>query len=418
MPTATRALALCLALLALGCGGLDKDPQAPEAGALKIGFMYNLSQGQTNYPAEQGAQLAAAEINEAGGVNGQRIQVLVNGDQPNSASGLLGTRALLDAGVVGIVGAPNSALHLAMVQVTAPAGVPLVSYDATSPALTTLAVGGAKISGDLSWRTAPSDALQGRVLAAKIRDRGITTMGVLYRDDPYGRGLLASFEARFQDLGGSVTARSSYPPSKASGFTDEVRALFSAGVPQGVLLITFEEDGAALTWELEAAHPNPRPAYFGSDGVQDATFLKNAAPSIAEGMYGTTASAPDTPASRRFAAAIQAATGDAPSHTAAYAYDAVYLMALAMAAGGHNGPQAIRANLREVSGGLQDGGAVVAPGEFQRAVSILNSGGRINFDGASSRIDFDANGDPTQAFYAWWRIRQGAFETVDTLSVE
>jgi ABC-type branched-subunit amino acid transport system substrate-binding protein len=385
---------------------------------VKIGFLYNNADGLVNFDGDQSARLAAQEINEAGGVNGQPLQILVNGDQIGSSSGLAGTRELLAQGAIGLVGGPISALTVAMAGLTAPLGIPRVSPTSTSPALTQLTVNGVKVSGDLTWRTAPSDAFQGVILANQVQRFGIIDVAVIFRNDVYGSGLAGAFKTRFESLGGAVRTFVPYEPSKSSNFSSELAQLLSKGVPAGLVLISLSADGAALTQELQIAALEPQPVYFTADGAFTADFLNNGAPGVLERMYGTTPATPEGYSNfLRYQEAFRGRMGYLPFGTApAASYDAVYLFALAMAAGGRNTPMAIRQNLRAVSGGFQDGGATVNPGEFARAVNLLKAGKKIDFDGASGRIDFDANGDVTSGSYLWWRIQNRAFKTLEVIN--
>ncbi|MCU7065237.1 ABC transporter substrate-binding protein, partial [Serratia ureilytica] len=68
-------------------------------------------------------------------------------------------------------------------------GIVMISPSATSPALTDIEDDG------LFFRTAPSDARQGEVMAQIIADRGIETVAVTYTNNDYGKGLADSFAA-------------------------------------------------------------------------------------------------------------------------------------------------------------------------------------------------------------------------------
>lgn len=409
-----RHLLFALLLLGLGCGGMRDRADPPQAGTARIGYIANLQSLQTGYLYEQGARMAVAEINTAGGVNGQPLQLLVNVDRADSPSGLQGTRSLLDEGVVGFVGGPNSQLHTLMVALTAPRLVPLLSHNATSASLSTLSVPGlGPVSGTLSFRTVPSDALQGRFLAEKIWGSGIRSVGLLFRDDAYGTSLNQAFQDRYRALGGRLTTAVAYASNATEGYRERVQALLAAGLPEGILLASLSTDGVALCQHLKVLLPSPAPALFGPDGLTNPAFRSNAPADLVEGMRGSAPTAPVSAAFEAFSATYQAAVGQPAPNAAAFAYDAVYLLALALAAGGENTPQAAGHWLREVSGGLTPGGVPVTSRDFPQAVALLKAGGRVDYQGISGRIDLDARGDPTQATYAWWIIRKGAVEILD-----
>lgn len=411
------AIALTLALLA-GCGGLEKRTPAPDPAAVHIGCIRYQDGDLVDDLWSYGAAMAVEEINARGGVLGKRLQLLANTDRPDAPNGLPGTRDLLASDVVAIVGAPTSALHLQMVQLTAPAGVPLLSPNATSPALSDLTVPGlGMVSGTYSFRTAPSDTLQGRFLAERIRAEGIQTMGVLYRNDTYGRGVLAPFRERFEELGGQLTAAVGYEPNTLKDLRAQVETLLASGLPQGVLLLSFTTDGTALTQHLAALLPRPRPRFFGTDGIDSLAFWQNAEPEITEDLHGSAAAFPDSPAIQSFHRTYRSALGEPATPSAVYAYDAIYSIALALEAGGAATPYAVRSKLRAITGGLGDHGMPVTASDFAQAVSLARGGKPLDFQGLTGRLDLDARGDPTQANYAWWRFRKGAVEILSVSEV-
>lgn len=409
------ALAPLMLLGLLACGGkaIDTPTASPTPHGLKIGFLYNLGSGYQNFDREMSARLAASEINALGGVNGRPLEILANGDRIGSPSGMAGTQALLDAGVVAIIGGSTSPLTVETARLTAPAGIPICAPSSTAPSLSALAIAGVKVSGDLTWRTAPSDTFQGRVLARQVAGLGLRTAGVLFRQDSYGQGLSETFRSAFEGAGGRVTAFIGYNATQSSSFQAEVARLFAPGVPEAVILISFTTDGAALTRDIRAFDPQPRPRFFAGDAVFNSDFLSNGDASILEGLQGTAPSSPlGNPEYDGYVARFQAAMGYAPiGNPPAAAYDAVYLFALAMVKESASTPQAIRRHLRAVSGGLKDGGAPVGPLDFQRAATTLRQGLPVDFKGASGAIDFDENGDVTSGSYAWWIIRNRTFVT-------
>jgi len=315
---------------------------------------------------------------------------------------------------VGIVGpAYSSSVVTTYEQVTGPAGIPLCSYAATSPVLSTLPG-----AGDLIWRTVPSDALQGVVLAEQTRTLGVSSVAVMYRDDIYGDALAATFQARYQSLGGTITTSVAFPPDQTSGHGATVDQALAPGVPSAILIVGAELESADLLLQLQLANPQPKPVLLGVDALYGPTFLANAPQAYLEGMYGTTNDTPvGEPDYDLFAAAYQARAGTLPSPGLEGAYDAVYLMALAMAQDGANTSEAIRTHLRAVSGGLGGAATAIHPGQFAAGLQAIQAGLPINYQGASGPIDFDAHGDVTSATYLWWRVTGDQFVTVATIQV-
>ena len=132
-------------------------------------------------------------------------------------------RLITADGVAAIIGADCSGVTTAVANnVAVPKGVLLISPSATSPALTDIKDNG------LFFRTAPSDARQGQVLAEIVKERGIDTIAVTYTNNDYGKGLSDSFSSAFEALGGVVVMTASHEDGKAD-YSAEVGALSAAG---------------------------------------------------------------------------------------------------------------------------------------------------------------------------------------------
>ena len=171
------------ALLVPGC------EQANRSEPMKIGLMLDYS-GSPHVSAERerSFDLAIRHINDGGGVLGHPVEGVTRDATRTPGPAVEAAQRLLEEGVHAIVGPNSSAAALAVVEkVTGPAAIPTVSPSATSPRLTEAA------DSDFFFRTTLSDTAQGPVLARVSRDRGFDNVGLIYRDDPYGRGLAESF---------------------------------------------------------------------------------------------------------------------------------------------------------------------------------------------------------------------------------
>lgn len=414
-----RALSACiLGLLLSSCQtrSMTESSDTIPPNALRIGLLAPLSGPLAGFGrgVEIAARFAAQEINAKGGVEGRPIALIVADGGCSGSVSPGAARYLLSQGVVAIVGEGCSGATIAAAQqVCVPAGIPMVSPSSTSPRITTL-LG----PTGLVFRTAPSDAFQGVILANKIKGASINTTSVLFVDNAYGRGLAEAFQSAYLGLGGTVNAFVPYTDGKSIGFTAEVNALFAGGVPQGVLLVTYETDGSNVTRDLKLRNPSPAPAYFGVDGNFGSTFLSNSEPTIIAGMRGTVpVPATTDPNYVTFAANYKAATRDheAPGTYGENAYDAVYLVAYAAVAGGPT-PSGIASRIRAMS--RADGGSpvVINVNQWTQGVAAIKAGSDIDYQGASGKIDLDANGDPTSGTYAWWRVSGGAYVVDEIIS--
>ena len=156
---------------------------------MKIALMLDYS-GAPDVSADRqrGFELAIEHINEGGGVLGHPVEGVTRDATRTPGPAIEAAQGLIEEGVHAIVGPNSSAASLAVVEnVTGPAAIPTISPSATSPRLTQAA------DSDFFFRTTLSDTAQGPVLARVTRDRGFDNVGLIYFDDPYGRGLAGSF---------------------------------------------------------------------------------------------------------------------------------------------------------------------------------------------------------------------------------
>ena len=397
-----RLLALLgLCQLLAGCPTrVDKSPSPPVNPAATVIGMLQPSASGTDLEDELAARLAIREINAAGGVNGQPLDLRVNYDGNNDAAvGVPSAQQLVNSDIVALIGANSSQVTIPVAeQVTIPANIALISDGATSPAISTLA------DNNTVYRVAPSDTLQGTLLAKLVWQEGHTSVATFCQNEPYGLGLTQVFVKAFEQLGGTVTAQVVAPLTEDSGYSSEIASLYANGAPGALMLFAFSEQTDNLLREILTAQGSLPPLY-GVDANMIPDTLENAPPQIA-GMRGTTVGAdPGTPQYQHFLAAYTAAVGAVPDPNTENAYDAVYLIALAMEQAGANTRPAVLARLDSVSQtGSSSGNTVVGPGQFAAAIADIQAGKTVGYLGASGPINFDAAGDPSSATYHYLEI--------------
>jgi hypothetical protein len=230
-----------------GNAATDEGPApvtgAPTGGPLIIGTLLPLT-GNLAFlgpPEVAGAQLAVNEINEAGGVLGQPVQ-LVEGDSGDASTDTATQTVdrLLQSGVNAIVGAASSGVSLTVIDAITQAGVMMISPANTSDQFTTYN------DNNLYFRTAPPDTLQARALADLIIEDGNNTVGILALNDPYGTGLAENTLNNLVDAGLSEDDIQSitYDP-QAANFDSEVQRMVDFN-PDAIVVIGFEESSRIL----------------------------------------------------------------------------------------------------------------------------------------------------------------------------
>ena len=171
---------------------------------VKIGFLGGFTGGIESLtpPIFDGAQLAVTQINEQGGLLGGQMIDMPTGDttcSDASAASNAADRMVNTEQVTAIVGALCTGATIAAANNAAiPGGVVMVSPASTAPAVSELD------DNDLVFRTVPSDAFQGEMLARLLLDKGIDEVVVTYVNNDYGQGLSDAFTATFEAEGGMV----------------------------------------------------------------------------------------------------------------------------------------------------------------------------------------------------------------------
>ena len=383
-----------------------------EAGPLRVAVLFPFTGDLSDFgdPFLQAAELAVNEINAAGGVNGQPIE-LVQGDSATSPQQAVEeARRLIELeGVSAIVGPAGSGETLPVAEsVTGPAGVLEITMSATSPALTIAN------DNDFLFRTTISDAAQGLVMADLAREQGFESACVLYVNNAYGQGLNDAFADRFAAEGGTITAQVPHEQEQAS-YASEI-ASCTEGNPDVLVAAAYPESGRVFLREL--AEAGDAPAVIFSDGLKSPEMFADLGWEVFEGSYGTASGTTETEAGSAFDQAYREAYGDLP----AVPYlreinDAIYLIALAAEQVDSNDPTAIRDVLREVA---NEPGTVVGPGQegWQAAVQAIDAGEDINYEGAAGSVDLDENGDVSKGAILIWQIQGEAIEDTDERGVD
>ena len=370
-------------------------------GLLKIGTLLPFSGSLADFGPQfmRGAELAAKHLNQAGGVLGLPVVLLVEDDQTSPTFGVFRAQSLIaDWGVPAIVGAAASVVTIPVAeQVTIPNQVLLISPASTSPAITNLA------DDDLVFRTVYSDELQGAALAQVAWDQGYRTACTMYINDPYGQGISSSFTQAFEALGGTVQVQ--VPHGDQSSYLAELTQCTS-GNPDVLVALSYPEHG--VVYLQEALDNEIIDQFVFSDGLKYQSMFDSLGPANFEGMYGTAPRATPTP---EFSSAYEAEYGEPPSLPyIAEIYDAVVSIALAAAAAGSTDSAAIRDALRGVAcppgPSVGSGDSAIAQG-LQRAAA----GQHLDYEGGTDSVEFTEYGDGARGMVEIWKIESGLIVT-------
>lgn len=387
-------------LAVLGCLAAITSPVA--ANEIKMGILLGFTG-----PAESvapnnalAAELAWKEISDSGLLlDGAKI-VPVRGDSTcaDASTAVTATERLVNSqGVLGIVGPNCSGITVAITRgVTAPIGVTLVSPSATSPAITNLD------DNDYTYRTVPSDARQGVVLAEYALENGVDTVAVSYVNDDYGKGLSVSFETAYTDRGGKVLLNAAHEDGRGD-YSAEVGALSASGAETLVVFGRFDQGGRGVI--QSALDAGAFEKFILADGMISQVLIDNIGSGL-EGAFGTMPGS-SSEAAKAFVQLAKDAGFDGDGGFRAESYDAAAVLALALQAAGAPDRAKIKDNVRNVANAP---GTKIYPGELAKALQILRDGGEIDYEGATG-VEFDDKGE-VPGSYLVHQVQSGKFEVV------
>jgi len=385
----------------------DEEQSVEGDGVLNLGYILPES-GPLAFlgpPQIEAVNLAVADMNAAGGVLGQDV-TLETGDEAGDATiASESAQRLIGAGVNAVVGAASSGMSLSFVDALTGAGVLQCSASNTSPTFT-----GGDYNG-LYFRTAPTDALQGPVLAEVIVGDGNTNPAILARADDYGQGLLDATVAELEAQGATVAAAITYDP-EAANFEAEVNQVASSGA-DSVALISFDEGGQILASLIEAGLGPQNVSVYGADGVASDTLWQEVDPNneaVLEGMKGTR---PAAGADEGFISRFQEETGLSDTTYAAAAYDCAIMIGLAAEAAGSDDGAAIAAEMINISTGDTECAT------FEECKAALEAGDSIAYtsvSGVTLTSTDTGNGEPESGMYDVWELgADGGLTVIETV---
>lgn len=333
LPAVVTALAVLAAVAMLGLPRESRTMRIGFAGQLE-GLMSDLGVQGRN-----GAQLAVEHLNAAGGVSGRRLELVAEHDGTSADDARAAATRLLARNVQVAVGHMTSGQTVAALPLWEAAGVPLISPTTSAPVL----VGKA----DGFFRVIPANTSWAADLASYARAHGLREVAIVREtaNAPFSTPFAEAFAARFRELGGTVTADLPYVTSDRKEFTEALRHARQSAA-SGVLLVCPARDVAMAA---QAFHRDGFfPALYSSSWGYTRELLLAGGRDV-EGIVFAHAYAADLAdeAFRNFHAAYAARFGWVPNFAAAFAYEAVMVLADALGRAGGD-PAGLHRTLPEV----------------------------------------------------------------------
>lgn len=362
----TRLLlsAYLLLFLFLGCGG--DDP-------VKIGFVGGLTGrvADLGIAGRDGAMLAVEEQNDAGGIDGRRIELIVRDDRHDPATAVKADRELIEAGVSAVIGHMTSAMSMVGSPVTNRAKVLMLSPTTSTNALTGI--------DDFFFRVYPYSAQTTVQLARHVVEvMGHRRVSVLYdtTNRAHTESAYRAFAREIERLGGVIAGATAFHSGPAVNFSGMAQSIMQES-PDCLFLLANAMDSAMLCQQLHKQEH--RIQVVSSDWSATDEIVQYGGASV-EGLFfmHTIDRHSSAPAYKRFKKAFSDRFGRQPGFAASHAYDAAKILL----AGLEKNPDrhALPETLRKIG----------------------------SFSGLQGTIRFDENGDVVREHFPI-RIRNGRF---------
>jgi branched-chain amino acid transport system substrate-binding protein len=308
---------------------------AEDRATIQIGLFGDLTGPTFNFglSAKNGVLMAADEINQAGGINGHMIDIVIEDDNGSPEEAAQVTGKLIDRyKVIAIIGAGASGNSLAAAPRAQSAHLPLIAPSSTNPAVTQV--------GDYIFRACFIDAFQGEVMAKFAANTLKAKKAAIMLDfnSPYSRGLTEFFEFSFAKLGGEIVVQQSYQQGDAD-YRGQL-SLIKAANPDVIYIPGYYGDVAIIA--RQARQLGLTMPLLGADGW-DAPELWELGGDALNGSYISNHYSADDPSEtiQQFVHGYRQRYGNlTPDAHAALAYDALrFLVEAIQRAGTTEGPK-------------------------------------------------------------------------------
>jgi branched-chain amino acid transport system substrate-binding protein len=318
---------------------------------------------------QKGAEQAAADINAAGGINGEQIQVVFGDDVSDPKQGISVANKFVADGVKFVVGHFNSGVSIPTSEVYAENGILQITPASTNPTFTERGLWN-------TFRTCGRDDQQGLVAGGYIlQNFKDAKVAVIHDKTPYGQGL-ADFTKKTMNEGGMTEAIYEGVNTGDKDFSALIAKMKEAGVSVVYFGGLHTEAGLIMR---QMADQGLKATFMSGDGIVS-NELASIAGDAVDGTLMTFAPDPrNNPAAKELVEKFRAA-GFEPEAYTLYAYAAMQVIAGAAAKAGSNDPQKVAE-------------AIKASGPFSTAIGDLG---------------YDAKGDITRPDYVMYKWGKGA----------
>ncbi|WP_366923921.1 ABC transporter substrate-binding protein [Metallumcola ferriviriculae] len=368
--TKCQIVILCIVifLLLTGCTQIEENNE------IVIGVAWPFATNNNLF--NEGIDLAVQEINSSGGIKGRELRLLKEDDGSELEKGMAIARSFTENMTIqAVIGHYNSFISIPVSAIYNNAGLVMLSPGSTAPALT-------KNGYKHIFRNIPSDDEIARQLAVYLADQGYRRMAIYYSDDDYGSGLANSFEDHARTQGITIVDRFNYYSS-----TEDLRRLNSrwqAFGLDGIFIAKIMPEGGQFIFDAGQAGINV--PFIAGDGL-DSPLLSEIGGKAAEGTIIGSEFNPDIDRLevKRFVTDFLNEYNEMPNSYAALGYDAVKMLAAAIAKSDLNNRSTVAKELMNLS----------------------------RWSGAVGIHEFDETGDDIGKLVVLKKLKDGKFEYLE-----
>ena len=237
------------------------------------------------------------------------------------------------------------------------------------------------------FRLVPTDFAQSKAVSRLVLSSGFPYAIVVARHDTWGDGLSAAFEARYQQIGGTIIDTVTYAPSTTdfSPQLTQIQSDYTTAVSKygagkvAIVAVSFEELAVLYQQATPSYKSILSATWFGTDGIAESSTVSSSSGAVAAQVHSFSTIYAPTPSEKyaAFTSAFVNKTGGEPDAYAYNAYDATWIAALSILAVGKNSGAAVQ----------------------KVFISVAN-----NYYGVSGYPDINANGDRSIGNYNIWGV--------------
>lgn len=243
-----------------GNSGAETKFDLGSNGDLKIGLVAAINGELKPWgeDSQNGAKLAVDEFNKAGGLNGKKVQLLIEDSNSKPENGKSAAEKLISEGCVVVLGEVSSGISAAMKEATNEKKIPQIAVGATKTTLTD--------GSDYIFRVCYTDALQGPVMAKfAYAQLGLRKIAIITDEkQPYSTGLSDAFREFFTKLGGTIIDEEKYNSGQTQ-FSAQLTNVKSKN-PDGVFCSGYFTEVGPIVKQAREAGIDKKVPFMGGDG--------------------------------------------------------------------------------------------------------------------------------------------------------